>query len=63
MGKLARQIKRNKVRMNIKMANRDKLRRQLKAMGIPYHEDNAMEVYEQKVKEHEALIESRRKKF
>ena len=63
MGKLARQIRRNKIRANIKMANRDELRRKLKAMGIPYHEDNAMEVYEQKVKEHEAQIESIRKKF
>ena len=63
MGKLARQIRRNKIRAKMKMSDRDRLRRQLKAMGIPYHEDNAMEVYEQKVKEHNAQIESMRKKF
>lgn len=61
MGKLARQIRRNKIRNSIKMANRDELRRKLKAAGIPYHEDNAMEVYEQKVKEHEEMIKSMRK--
>lgn len=56
MGKLARQIQRNRVRKELekqgkKMCNRDNLRARLRALGIPYWEDelSSIEFHKQQI--------------
>lgn len=57
MGKLTRQIKRNKLRKvlsdnNEKLCNRDDLRRRLKRLRVPYHEDSFEEYYQRQMQAH-----------